>query len=109
MKISYHKLFIMILCISQSISGITLHNKSNKLIRYKIFKKDFLQKGYNIDPLPKSFGKIQAGSSKEIKELNPSHDYIVTFYDVYNFNNNKVIEISGSTQELSFEIDQAVD
>lgn len=108
MKISYHKLFIMILCISQSISAVILHNNSNKLIRYNIFKKDFVQKGYNIDPLPKSFGKIQGQSSKKIKELDPQHDYIVIFYDVYNCNNNKVFEISGSTQELSFEIDQAV-
>lgn len=87
---------------------MTLHNKSNKLIRYNIFKKDFVQKGYNIDPLPKSFGKIPARSSKKIKELNPRHDYIVTFYDVYNFNNNKVFEINATTQQLHFKIDQTI-
>lgn len=105
MKISYQNLYIILFCVSQSISAVTLHNKSNTLIRYKIFKKDFIQKGYNIDPWPKSFGKIAPYSLKRIKNLDPKIDYIVTFYDVYNYKNNKVYEIKGATKKLNFKID----
>ena len=105
MKISYQQLFIMFLCMSQSISAVMLYNKSNATIRFNIFKKDFIQQGYNFDPLPKKFGKITPHSCKKIKNLDPKYDYVVTFYDVYNFHNNKVLEIKGSTRELDFTVD----
>ena len=108
MKVSYQQLFIMFLCMSQSISAVTLYNESNSTIRFNIFKKNFIQQGYNIDPLPKKFGKIAPHSSQHIKNLDPKYDYIVTFYDVYNFQNNKIMTFKGSTKKLSFEPDNIV-
>ena len=107
MKISYQQLCIMFLCMSQSISAVTLYNNSDTTIRFNIFKKNFAQDCYNFDPLPKKFGKISPGSSNEINNLDPNNDYIVTFYDVYNCKNNKVFVIKGDVDRLSFNIDDA--
>lgn len=102
MKISYQQICILLLCVSQSISAITLYNKSNTTIRFNIFKKDYLQQFYNIDPLPKSFGKIAPQSYKKTKKLDPSCEYTVTFYDVYNAQNNKVITIKGDQKIIIY-------
>jgi len=100
MKISYQQLCIILLCISQSISAITLHNKSNEIIRFNIFPNDKRLFYFNI--FPKKFGKIAPRSSCKINNLNPDKEYLVTFYDVYNFKNNKMYTISGKTKKLLF-------
>ena len=105
MKISYQQLFIMILCIAQPISAITLCNTSNSTIRFNIFKKKLIQHGYKFDPFSKGSGKISPHASYQINNLDPNDDYTVTFYDVYNCKNNKVFTVKGNKRKLLFRID----
>ena len=107
MKTSYQQLCIMFLCMFQSISAITLYNKSDTPIRFNIFKKNFAEHCYSFDPFPKKFGKISAHSFTEVKKLDPKSDYVVTFYDVYNCKNNKIFIIKCNTKKISFTTDDA--
>lgn len=100
MKISYQQLFILLLCFSHSISAITLYNKSNETIRFNVFPNDKRLFHFNI--FPKKFGKIAPRSSCKINNLDPEKEYLVTFYDVYNYQNNKMYSVSGKTKKLLF-------
>jgi|GEM_PF-1565723 len=99
MKISYQQLLIIILSFSQSIDAVMLYNKSNNSIKYNIFNKKWSE----INQLfPKNTGTIPANSSYEVNDLDPSVQYVVTFYNVHDAQYNQRFVIEGSDKKLEF-------
>ena len=99
MKISYQQLLIIMLTISQSLDAVMLYNKSNNSIKYNIFNK----KWSAISQLfPKHTGTIPANSSYKINDLDPSIQYVVTFYNVHDAQYNQRFVIKGSDKKLEF-------
>ena len=100
MKISYQQqLLIIMLTLSQSIDAVILYNKSNNPVKYNIFSK----KWSAINQLfPKHTGSIPADSSYEINDLDPSMQYVVTFYNVHDAQYNQRFVIKGSDKKLDF-------
>jgi hypothetical protein len=104
MKISYQQLLIILLCVSQQTSAITLYNNSDRSIKYNIFSKRWLQLYSFFKPFPIHRGTLSKHTSHKIKDLDKQTKYVITFYDVHNAQHNQRFIIQGNARKLVFDV-----